>query len=452
MSDLLHGAASDEPPGEAEIGQLIRSAAEALPSLENTDAFGAAFDRFAGARVVLLGEATHGTSEFYRARAAITRRLVERHGFSIVAVEADWPDAARIDRWVRDRGAPRPEEGPAFARFPTWMWRNAEMRDFVAWLRAHNAGQPPARRAEFRGLDVYSLGASIAAVLAYLDAHDPAAAKAARRRYACLTPWHMEPADYGRAVLLGDREPCEDAAVQQLRDLLARQGAAMTAEAGEQLFDAAQNARVALGAERYYRLMYRSGTESWNLRDRHMFDTLRALLNRRGPHAKAVVWAHNSHIGNAAATEMGWQGEFNIGELCRTAFAEEAALIGFGTDHGTVAAADDWDGEMAIMRVRPVREDSHEALFRAHAPACSLTDLRPQASPGLRTALAQPRLERAIGVIYRPETERRSHYFEAVLPEQFDAFVWFAKTQAVTPLPGPDADRGDVAETFPFGL
>jgi len=456
MSGPVRGRAA-AAPDEAEIGRQIRAAAEALPPIEQIEAFGAAFDRFAAARVVLLGEATHGTSEFYRARAAITRRLIERHGFGIVAVEADWPDAARIDRWVRHRGSPRPDEGPAFTRFPTWMWRNAEVRDFVGWLRQYNAGQPPERRAEFRGLDVYSLGTSIAAVLAYLDAHDPEAAKAARRRYACLTPWHMDPADYGRAVLFGDREPCEDAAVQQLRDLLARQVAEMTAEAGEQLFDAAQNARVALGAERYYRLMYRSGAESWNLRDRHMFDTLRALLQRRGAPgeapAKAVVWAHNSHIGNAAATEMGWSGEFNIGELCRTAFGEEAVLIGFGTDRGTVVAADDWGGEMQVMNVRPARTDSHEALFRAHTPPCSLTDLRPAVAEALRAALAQPRLERAIGVIYRPASERRSHYFEAVLPEQYDAFVWFAETHAVTPLPGAgEGGAVEASETFPSAL
>jgi erythromycin esterase-like protein len=333
------------------------------------------------------------------------------------------------------------------------MWRNKEVRDFAQWLRAYNGGLPPERRAEFRGLDVYSLGASMAAVLAYLDANDPEAAKAARRRYACLTPWQMEPADYGRAVLFGDREPCEDAAVQQLKELLARQVADMTSEEGEELFDAAQNARVTLGAERYYRLMYRSGTESWNLRDRHMFDTLRALLQRRGPQAKAVVWAHNSHIGNAAATEMGWSGEFNIGELCRTAFGEEAALIGFGTDRGTVAAADDWGEEMEILRVRPVRPDSHEALFRDNTPPRSLTDLRPAVAPELRAALARPRLERAIGVIYRPGTERQSHYFEAVLPEQFDAFVWFAETHAVTALPGTEEGGGaGTAETFPFGV
>ncbi len=433
-------------PDGADLPRLIAAAAEPLPPLEDTEAFGARFDRFGAARVVLLGEATHGTSEFYRARAAITRRLIERHGFNIVALEADWPDAARLDRWVRDRPA-APADGPAFARFPAWMWRNAEMRDFVGWLRARNAALPPERRAAVRGLDIYSLGASIESVLGYLDSNDPDAARAARRRYGCLTPWHAEPADYGRAVLFGAREPCEAAAVAQLRDLL-EQRLRPAADDPEALFDATQNARVVRSAEQYYRLMYRSGPESWNLRDRHMFDTLRALLDRGGPQAKAVVWAHNSHVGNAAATAMGWQGEFNVGELCRTAFGAEAALIGFGTDRGTVAAAHDWGGPMEVMSVRPALPGSHEALFRDSGLTRALLDLR---GPGdLRAALTEPRLERAIGVVYRPDTERRSHYFEAVLPEQFDAFVWFAETTAVTPL----AEAGPAREpnTFPFGV
>jgi erythromycin esterase-like protein len=422
------------------------AAAEPLPPLDDIGGFGACFDRFAVARVVLLGEATHGSSEFYRARAAITRRLIERHGFTIIAAEADWPDAAQLDRWVRDRPA-APADGPAFARFPTWMWRNEDMRDFTAWLRAHNAALPPQRRVAFRGLDIYSLGSSIEAVLGYLDANDPDAARAARRRYGCLTPWQAEPEDYGRAVLFGAREGCEDAAIAQLKAMLE---ARLTPRGGdpEALFDARQNARVVRAAEQYYRLMYRSGTESWNLRDRHMFDTLRALLDHAGPNSRAVVWAHNSHIGNAAATEMGWQGEFNIGELCRTAFGQDAVLIGFGTDHGTVAAADDWGGPMQVKTVRPALPGSHEALLRdAGLPARALLDLR---QPALRRALAAPRLERAIGVIYRPGTERRSHYFEAVLPDQFDAFVWFAETSAVTPLASTAAPGA--AETFPFGL
>ncbi len=433
--------------GEADLRRLIGAATQALPPIADTDAFGAAFDRFGGARVVLLGEATHGSSEFYRARAAITRRLIERHGFTIVAVEADWPDAAQLDRWLRDR-PPAPGDEPAFARFPSWMWRNREVMDFAAWLRAHNLRQPPARRVAFRGLDIYSLGSSVAAVLAYLDANDTEAARAARRRYGCLSPWQQEPQEYGRAVLYGTKEPCEDAVVAQLREML-EQRLHRLAD-GEDLFDATQNARVVRAAEQYYRLMYRSGTESWNLRDRHMFETLRSLLKHGGEQARAVVWAHNSHIGNAAATAMGWQGEFNIGELCRTAFGEEAALIGFGTDRGTVAAAHDWGGEMEVMQIRPARADSHEALFRDAAPPCALTVLSGPRAAALRDALATPRLERAIGVVYRPATERQSHYFEAVLPEQFDAFVWLAETRAVTPL--AEAGLAREPETFPFGL
>ena len=410
----------------------VHGAAEPLPEIDAPE-FGAAFDLYRSARVVLLGEATHGTSEFYRARAAITRRLVEQHGFGIVAVEADWPDAAQLDAYVRDREAP-PLPEPLFSRFPTWMWRNAEVREFLRWLRGHNDAVRPEDRVEFRGLDIYSLGASIAAVLHHLDREDPVGAKAARERYGCLSPWQAEPSDYGLAVLHG-RDPCEEKAVAQLRELLESRSP----------FDAVQNARVVRSAEQYYRAMYRGGSESWNLRDRHMFDTLRALLDAR-PGARAVVWAHNSHIGNAAATMMGWSGQFNIGELCKTAWGEDAVLIGFGTDRGTVAAASNWDGQVELKAIRPARPDSHEALFRDNAPPRSLTRLQGR----VRDALAEPRLERAIGVIYRPETERASHYFEAVLPEQFDAWVWFEETSPVTPLPGP-TKHGE-PETFPSGM
>lgn len=436
----LRRAADDE----AAAIRAIADAVEPLSGVEDAKAFGAAFDRFATARVVLLGEATHGSREFYQARAAITRRLIEEHGFTIVALEADWPDAAQLDRWVRDR--PVVPDGAAFARFPTWMWRNAEMREFLAWLRAHNMALPPERRVAVRGLDIYSLGGSIEAVLNYLDQNDPDAARAARRRYGCLSPWQAEPEDYGRAVLFGAREPCEEAVLTQLRELLEARLTPLQGDP-EALFDATQNARVVRAAEQYYRLMYRSGTESWNLRDRHMFDTLRALLDRGGPQARAVVWAHNSHIGNAAATEMGWQGEFNIGELCRTAYGEAAMLIGFGTDRGEVAAASDWGGEMEVKTIRPALPGSHEALCRDAGLDRALIDLRPLL---LRETLQQPRLERAIGVIYRPETERRSHYFQAVLPEQFDALVWFAETAPVTPL--APAGPAKEAETYPFGL
>lgn len=431
-----------------ELVAALARHAEPLPSPEDDEAFGAFFDRFGDARVVLLGEATHGTSEFYRARAAITRRLIERHGFTIVAVEADWPDAARIDDYVRHHAA-RPWRGPAFTRFPTWMWRNAEVAGFADWLRGHNEGHAAADRVSFHGLDIYSLGESIHAVLTYLDRVNPEAAAAARRRYARLTPWQDQPAAYGREVVVHGRDGCEDAVVAQLRDLLVHRLEYMRND-GEAWFDAVQNARVVRAAESYYRVMYQGSTESWNLRDRHMFSTLQAVLAHRGDGAKAVVWAHNSHVGNAAATAMGWEGQFNIGELCRMAHGDEAVLIGFGTDTGTVAAASDWDAPMEVKTVRPARPDSYEHAFLRAGHDRSLTEWRNRKGPLARMLQASLARERAIGVVYRPETELQSHYFEASLAEQFDAWVWFSRTGAVTPL-GEERPHG-APETWPFGL
>jgi erythromycin esterase-like protein len=319
----------------------------------------------------------------------------------------------------------------------------------VNWMRGFNRGRPEKDRAEFRGLDVYSLNSSIREVLAYLDKVDPEAAKEARGRYGCLSPWQGDPAHYGRAVLTGRKRPCDKALLDQLQDLLEKRLEYLEADGNEAFFDAVQNARIVHAAEHYYRIMYEGSTESWNLRDRHMFDTLQRLLAHRGDDAKAIVWAHNSHIGNAAATAMGWQGEFNIGELCRTAYRDEAVLIGFGTDRGTVAAASDWDEPMEIKQVRPARPDSHERVFRDTGLSCFLTEWRGHRRD-LQEALARPRLERAIGVIYRPETELYSHYFEAVMAEQFDAFVWFEDTRAVTPL-AVGHGKG-MPETYPFGL
>ncbi len=440
----------DLPPstGASAIARILHAAAEPLPAPADAEAFGRFFDRFGDARVVLLGEATHGSSEFYRARAAITRRLIKEHGFCIVAVEADWPDAARIDDYVSHR-APRPRRGDAFARFPTWMWRNLEVLEFADWLRHHNEGKSVDERIGFHGLDVYSLSESIHSVLAYLDRENPEEAIEARRRYACLTPWQDDPTAYGHAVVRGGRDACEDGAVAQLRALLDLRLAAI-ANDGERWFDAIQNARIVVAAERYYRAMYRGGAESWNLRDRHMFATLQALLAHRGPRAKAIVWAHNSHVGDASATAMGWRGEFNIGELVRMAHGDEAVSIGFSTDRGTVAAADDWGGDMRLKSVRPAREDSWEHAFRHAGYARSLTDWRGPKRRDLASALRRTRLERAIGVIYRPESELTSHYFEAVLADQFDAMVWFEETTAVTPL-GREHPHG-APETYPFGL
>jgi erythromycin esterase-like protein len=431
---------------EEQLIALLRKYADPLPAVDDPH-FADYFERFADARVVLIGEASHGTSEFYRARAAITRRLIERHGFSVIAVEADWPDAARIDCYCRQR-EPIAWAEDAFKRFPTWMWRNREVEGFVRWLREYNATLDAAQRVEFRGLDVYSLGSSIREVLRYLDRTDADAAAEARQRYGCLSPWHEDPAIYGRNVMLG-HPSCEKAVVEQLQALLA-QRLDYIGQDGERFFNAERNARVVMAAEHYYRAMYRGSSESWNLRDRHMFDTLRALLDHRGPDAKAVVWAHNSHIGNASATSMGWGGEFNIGELCRTAYGREAVLIGMATDRGEVAAADNWDEAMQIKHVIPSRPDSWEQLFLRAGISPSLTDWRNDRGE-LRQALGRPRLERAIGVIYRPLTERQSHYFRAILAEQFDALIWLEQTHAVTPIGPQQIDPSIVPDTYPFG-
>lgn len=421
---------------------------EPLPAPELAEEFGAFFDRFGDATVVLLGEATHGTSEFYRARAAITRRLIAKHGFTVVAVEADWPDAARIDRYVRHH-APRSPRVEPFARFPNWMWKNVEVLEFADWLRGYNEGRPTEQQASFHGLDVYSLSESVHTVIDYLDRVDPVAADQARHRYGCLSPWQQDPAKYGKAVMYGGLDTCEGRVVEQLAEML-KMRLAWIQEDGDAWFDAVQNARIVRAAERYYRIMYRGSTESWNLRDRHMFETLQAIMSHRGYGTKAIVWAHNSHVGNAAATAMGWRGQFNIGELCRVAYGLEAVLIGFGTDTGKVAAASDWGADMQVMTVQPARIDSYEHVFRCTGIARCLADWRGPERRELVELLRQPMLERAIGVVYRPETELLSHYFEAVLAEQFDAWLWFEQTAAVTPL-GHEKVRG-APETYPFGL
>jgi protein-L-isoaspartate(D-aspartate) O-methyltransferase len=446
-------SASNHVPGQSRgqsLPELIAEAAESMPEIENP-AFGRLFDRFADRRVVLLGEASHGTSEFYRARAAITRHLIREHGFTIVAVEADWPDAAVVDRYVRLRPGPDRAE-PPFQRFPTWMWRNIDVADLIGWMREHNEIIPElGSRAGFYGLDIYNMSGSIAAVLEYLDRTDPEAAAVARERYGCLTPWQKNPATYGRAVLRANYAKCEQAVIDQCRELLQRR-LDYAGQDGESFLDAAQNARLIASAERYYRIMYYGGAESWNLRDTHMFETLEHLLEAKDPQSKAIVWAHNSHIGDARHTEMGVVREqLNIGQLCRERFGDEAALIGFGTHTGTVAAASDWGGDMEVKRVRPSHRDSYERLCHNAGIPRFFLDLRPGRHEALRRRLLEPRLERFIGVIYRPETELLSHYSDASLPQQFDAYVWFDETSAVTPL-GPEHAKAGVPETYPFGL
>lgn len=418
------------PTAPGSLGTLVQESAEPIAQIDGGD-FGPLLKRIGDARVVLIGEATHGTSEFYRMRAEITKVLIQDHGFNFVAVEADWPDAARINDYVTRRQSREERKWEAFSRFPTWMWRNHEVLSFLEWQREFNLKKPdPLQRSGFYGLDLYNMYGSIEAVLDYLDRVDPAAARIARERYGCLTPWEHDPATYGRAALSGRYRDCEGEVVDMLRDLLKRQ-AEYSQYDGEQFLDASMNARLIAGAERYYRVMYYGSVESWNHRDQHMFETLQSLLEFHGPDSKAVVWAHNSHLGDASATEMGARGEHNIGQLCREAFADAAYLIGQATHFGTVAAASHWGSEMEIKNVRPSLPESYERICHESKREAFFLPLREPQREELREALSSQRLQRAIGVIYRPDTERQSHYFRASLPRQFDELIWFNRTEAV---------------------
>ncbi len=435
------------PAKAATLPGLIAGAASVFESPDSAD-LDALIKRAGEAKVVLIGEASHGTSEFYRMRAQITKRLIEEKGFNIVAAEADWPDAAQIDNYVRHHDVP-PSEWTTFARFPTWMWRNEEVREFINWLHVRNEKLPAEDRTGFYGLDVYSLYTSAGEVIKYLEGVDPDLAELARRRYGCLSPWEADPAAYGRAALMGEYRSCEDDIVNMLTDLLRKRQEHAGFDSA-QLFSAEQNAAVVAAAEKYYRIMYYGSRASWNLRDQHMFDTLGRIRKHRGDDAKAVVWAHNSHIGNATATEMSKRGEYNIGQLCREAFGDESYHIGFGTHDGTVAAATEWGGPMEIKKVRPSHPQSYEHIFHlTNAPGLIL-QMDSEKADELRPGLSHPRLERAIGVIYRPETELASHYFEAVLPRQFDAYIWIDHTRAVTPIPVKDIEG--MPDTYPFGV
>ncbi len=438
------------PPGaasEQKLVERIADAAEPFGAIEAVD-LGRLLERVGDARIVLLGEATHGTSEFYRMRERISRELIVKKGFRFIAIEGDWPDAARVDHYVRHLEYP-PAEWTAFARFPTWMWRNNEVRDFVNWLRQHNAATKPEARVAFHGIDLYSLYVSIRAVLNYLDQVDPEAAKVARQRYGCLTPWQGDPATYGHAALTGSYRTCEPQVVRALKELLEKR-VAYAGHDGERFFDAVQNARLVTNAERYYRIMYYGSRASWNLRDEHMFTTLKNLLAFYGTDSKAIVWAHNSHVGDSAATEMVSRGEHNIGHLCRQEFGGSAYLVGFGTNSGTVAAASDWDGPMEIKKVQPALPNSYERLCHATGHSRFMLGLRDRAALTGAQGLGKPRLERAIGVVYRPETERASHYFHAILPQQFDEYIWFDDTRAVTPF--DTAELVGLPDTYPFGV
>jgi erythromycin esterase-like protein len=437
---------------------ILRSHAHALTG--DARDFDPIMELVGDARFVLLGEASHGTHEFYSIRAAITRRLIAEKGFTAVAVEADWPDAYLVNRYVRcEQDVPDEDAALAgFRRFPVWMWRNTVVRDFIGWLRAHNDALPdPVDRCGFYGIDLYSLFASIEAVVAYLERIDPDAARRARMRYECFEHFGEDPQRYGMSTAYGISEECEDEVVAQLVELQrGQQGYAERdgLRAADEFFFAEQNARLVLNAERYYRSMYRGRASSWNLRDQHMSESLEALaehLSETGRDARVVVWAHNSHLGDARATQMGQQGELNLGQLTRQLHGDDAVLIGFTTYDGTVTAAHEWDDPAQLRAVRPALASSYEALL--HAVGIPALALRIRDNAEVASALRGPLLERAIGVIYRPETERQSHYFEASLAEQFDAVIHVDRTHAVRPLERWSLLEGDEPpETFPTGL
>ncbi len=409
------------------------------------------------ARVVLLGEATHGTHEFYELRAELTRRLIDERGFTIVAVEADWPDAYRVNRFVRGAGrdATAVDALGDFARFPLWMWRNREVARFLEWLRARNAGVAAERRAGFYGLDLYGLHASIDAVLGYLDRVDPDAAAGARRRYGCLDHVGEDPQTYGWGVSLRLRRACRDEVVAQLVELRRRAAEYLSRDglvAEDEQFFAEENALLIVNAEEYYRELFGRRVNTWNLRDRHMVSVLEALLehhSRRGPPARAVVWAHNSHVGDARATEQRDQGELDLGQLARERWGDAAALVGFTTYEGTVTAASSWGGPVERKRVRPGLHGSVEAALHVVGRERFLVPLWDDRA---RAALDAPRLERAIGVIYLPESERLSHYLRCHVPSQFDALVHVDKTRALEPLDRTSQWEEGEPEAYPSGL
>jgi erythromycin esterase-like protein len=439
---------------EQDLLNEIRNSA--LP-LEDTRDYDALLDLIGDARYVLLGEATHGTHEFYAARAEITMRLIREKNFAAVAVEADWPDAYRVNRYVRARGLDRfaVDSLSDFIRFPTWMWRNTDVLNFIGELRDHNALLPEDGKVGFYGLDLYNLFASIDAVIAYLELTDPEAAKRARYRYSYFDRFTHDAEANGLEAAMDIDKSSQDELVAQLREMQRQHFEKIRKEGltprGE-LFFALQNARLSQNAEDYYRAMFSGRTSTWNLRDRHMFETMEALAESiamiRPP--KIVVWAHNSHLGDARATDVSNRGQVNIGQLVRERHGSESVLVGFTTHHGTVSAASDWGETVERKRVRPAVSESYEDLFhRAEIPSFYLS-LR--ALPPSLQGLRERRLERATGVVYLPESEEASHYFPADLPGQFDAVIHIDETSAVEPLEySPVWEAGEIPETHSIG-
>lgn len=440
-------ASHREPPRTARLDAAVAGACRVLAGPDDLDALIA---RIGDARFVLLGEASHGTAEYYAWRTAITLRLVRERGFSFVAVEGDWPDCARVDRYVRgeaDAGLDARDVLRAFQRWPTWMWANQEVADLVEALRTHNDGRRAEEKAGFYGLDVYSLWDSLYAVLAYLQRARPDALPAARRAFRCFEPYAEDVQQYARASQL-----VPDSCAQEVVELLAALRSRPSPRAGparDDRFEAEQNAHVLKSAEAYYRAMVRGGSESWNVRDRHMADTLQRLVDRHGPRAKAVVWEHNTHVGDARFTDMAGDGLVNVGQLVReTHGLSDVAIVGFASYEGAVIAGSEWDAPAEEMTLPPARERSWEDLLHA---ACDGDTRARLFVPPCSQDMLEPRGHRAIGVVYRPELEHVGNYVPTVLPLRYDALVFLDRTHALHPLGVPADDAGEVPQTYPSG-
>jgi erythromycin esterase-like protein len=436
-----------------DLDALARNVRRVARPLTNADDLDPLIDRVGDARYVLLGEASHGTSEFYTWRTEISKRLVLEKGFSFIAVEGDWPDCYRVNRYVRgflNSGDSAESVLHAFERWPTWMWANREVVDLVSWLRRHNDRTHRERRVGFYGLDVYSLWDSMRAVVEYLERIDPELARGARRAYSCFDPYHADPQDYARATALVPTS-CEAEAVSVLRELRSR-APDYRDDGREAYFNAEQNALVARNAELYYRTMVRGGPSSWNVRDTHMVETLERLMTLHDPHAKAIVWEHNTHIGDARYTDMATHGMVNVGQLVRDRHDDEGVLlVGFGTHRGTVIAAEEWGAPMERMRVPDARTGSLEDICHRENRDDKLlvfTDDPDGGIPGLEA----PRDHRAIGVVYDPRRERWGNYVPSVVPRRYDAFLYIDETQGVDPLHMPVRVGEEVPETFPTGM
>ncbi|MEO7099644.1 MAG: erythromycin esterase family protein [Luteolibacter sp.] len=445
-------------PSEKSVLTKIRE--HAKPLTGSAGDYDGLLEMIGDSSIVLLGEATHGTHEFYHQRAVITKRLIEEKGFNAVAIEGDWPDAYQVNRYVRGESDCKDavEALAGFERFPSWMWRNADVLDFIGWLHDHNERvYSLPHQVGFYGLDLYSLHKSIDEVVSYLEQKDPVEAARARALYGCINRYGRDPQHYGLMVVAGMGEGCRNEVVKQFVDLRAKEIKYLSHNgpaSADEFFFAEQNARVVKNAEEYYRKMFDSEASSWNQRDEHMMETLVSLMAHLQSHhgsAKVVVWAHNSHLGDARATEMASRGELNLGQLTRQTFPGQCKLIGFTTSIGSVTAASGWHLSEERKLVRPALEGSYEHLFHQVGIPKFWIDLTEE-TPAV-TALKEPRLERAIGVVYLSDTERRHHYFDANLAGQFDAVLHFDQTRAVEPLEKTAAwSQDEVPETFPVGL